>query len=936
MDKDERKPGIRKSPRRPARSSATGKDDFNQKADASRNQALPDDSDIDYGNTDSLSSDYEAARKITFQELGIREDIIEVLTSKGYKHPTPIQAKTIPVILQGRDVIGQAETGSGKTAACAIPAIQTLDMSLADVQVLVLTPTRELAIQYLTEITSIGGPLGVLPFVVYGGFDKSIQQVKIRAGVHILVATPGRLIDLVYNGTLELENVKLLIVDEADEMLDMGFLDDVKFIKKCLVHEHQTLLFSATMPPPIKALAGKYLTDPTHIKLNRDQVTPQSLRHCYVEVEEDAKADCLVKLVKDENISQAIIFCNTRQKVTKVHRELRRRLPGVAYLHGGLEQRVRTHTMEMIRMEEIKFVVTTDVMARGIDVKNLSHIIHYDLPKDPEVYIHRSGRTGRQGREGVAVAFITHREKKLFGRMMIRASAEATRIGDNAHSASAGAESDAGSKAGSRGPKESRGSANYAASANARSNQRNSSSGFEKARKPRPADSARPAESRPVESRPAESRPMESTRPTEAARPMEREEANKRPSDNRPATPGNENRVKHVITLRPDVIAAEKAAAEAAARAAEATGQAQQTPENVAQPAGRSVSSPQDERPRAEKPSRSERATAPRNENKVVHVITLRPDVIAAEKAAAEAAQAAKNAETARAAEAAKEVVIAQNKSERAARSSRIAQKVLPKKSGQSGRDAQAAKNLQTVKAVQPVKTTQQEKTAKPERAAQQEKPAQPVKVMQPEKAVQPAKIAQPEKAVQPDKRAQSDRTESPARGRVTQSEKTAVPDKNNRPERGKRPERQVHQSKIVPLTDGPTLAESLAGLERSTRPKTNGLGGKSRGPISRTGRPPKSADSALPTAPAKPTPAKAAPAKPAVTKPTPAKAEPSRPTVDKTVPAKARASKSGATKPSAASDKPGSAGTSEQAVEEKKKPTRGRPRKRPATPKPE
>jgi len=357
----------------------------------------------------------------SFSELGINDEIVRILKTKNYIHPTAIQEQTIPLVLAGQDIIGQAETGSGKTSACGIPLVQQIDKSINAVQVLILTPTRELALQYLDEVSSVATPYGVKPFVVYGGFSKDIHLAKLKDGVQILVATPGRLIDIIYNHYFTLEYLKTLVIDEADEMLKIGFLEDVDFVKECIVQKHQTLLFSATMPDPIKRLTKKYMKDAVHIRLNAEQVQPVSLRHCVIRVERRKKDAALKELLTKENIPQAIIFCNTRNRVKTLFKTLRAAVPGIDYLHGGMEQNIRTIIVEKFRKKRIKYLVTTDVMARGIDIRGVSHIINYDLPRNPEMYIHRTGRTARLGKEGTAISMVSSGDNELYEEIKTKA-----------------------------------------------------------------------------------------------------------------------------------------------------------------------------------------------------------------------------------------------------------------------------------------------------------------------------------------------------------------------------------------------------------------------------------------------------------------------------------------------------------------------------------
>ncbi len=350
----------------------------------------------------------------SFKELGINKEIDSILKSIGYVSPTPIQVKTIPSILKGRDLIGQAETGSGKTAACAVPLVQMVNREMNAIQALILAPTRELAIQYLNEVTSIAKPYGVKAFVVYGGFDIDIQMAKLRDGVHILVATPGRLTDIMYNRQFPLDGVKTFVIDEADEMMKMGFIEDIDFIKKCMVHEHQTLFFSATMLPPIKKLARKYLKDADHVKLTGKRSQPENLNHCMVSVNSRDKEKALKEFLLKEDISQAIVFCNTRRRAEQLAKKMKGIVDGTDFLHGGLKQHQREKILRSFRRKKIKFIITTDVMARGIDIQNVSHIINYEVSQNAEVYIHRSGRTARMGGEGVSVSFVSSGEKEKF------------------------------------------------------------------------------------------------------------------------------------------------------------------------------------------------------------------------------------------------------------------------------------------------------------------------------------------------------------------------------------------------------------------------------------------------------------------------------------------------------------------------------------------
>jgi len=348
-----------------------------------------------------------------FSELDVRPEILKAVTEMGYQDLTPIQEKTISHVLNGRDLLARAETGSGKTAACGIPLVQMIDPSINAIQALVLVPTRELALQYVGEIDKISRFTDIAPFAMFGGFSLDIQKAKLRDGVHILVATPGRLIDFLYRiRSIDLSGVRTLVVDEADEMLKMGFIEDIDFIMSCLIHEHQTLFFAATMPEEIDQLIKTYLKEPVRVELNKEQVSPQSLVHHFQHTGRGDRLNALIKYLKKEEISQAIIFCNSRHHAEKLIRELEGRFKSIGYIHGGLDQSRRTSIFERFRQNRITLMVATDVAGRGLDFSHVSHVINYDYPSGLECYTHRTGRTGRMGRSGTAMTFVTDRELK--------------------------------------------------------------------------------------------------------------------------------------------------------------------------------------------------------------------------------------------------------------------------------------------------------------------------------------------------------------------------------------------------------------------------------------------------------------------------------------------------------------------------------------------
>jgi ATP-dependent RNA helicase DeaD len=365
-----------------------------------------------------------------FADLNLMPEVRMALDEMEYFDMTPVQEVTLPPILERRDVLAQAETGSGKTAACGIPVIQMVDPTLNAIQALILVPTRELALQYVAEIAKIARHTDVVPFAIYGGFPMEIQKAKLKDKVHILVATPGRLIDFLYNTPLTLSHVRTVVLDEADEMMNMGFIDDVNFIMSCVVHEHQTLLFSATMPQRILQLVEKYLKEPVHIHLNKDQVAPQSLTHTFQYVDARHRCDALRTYLKNNEITQAIIFCNSRHGGEKLYDKLRSELRSMDFIHGGLEQSVRTSIFRRFRNKEITYMIATDIAGRGLDFSHVSHVINYDFPIHRENYTHRTGRAGRMGREGIAMSFITDKDLHLLAAVLNTSHVEPTWLGE--------------------------------------------------------------------------------------------------------------------------------------------------------------------------------------------------------------------------------------------------------------------------------------------------------------------------------------------------------------------------------------------------------------------------------------------------------------------------------------------------------------------------
>ena len=355
---------------------------------------------------------------------------MKALNKKGYTDLTPIQEQTFPHVLSGCDLIALAQTGSGKTAACAIPVVQSVDPDLKEVQALVLVPTRELALQYVDEISWIAKETHVNAFAVYGGFSMEIQKGKLEHGVQILVATPGRLIDLLYNSPLRLAEVRYFVLDEADEMLNQGFLTDIEFVFSCMIHDHHTMLFSATMPEEIKQLSKKYLDNPVLIELISDQKAPQSLSHYFCHLKPHDRLKQLQELLDSEKPDQAIVFCSSRNSCEKLYDELKKKVKSVEQIHGGMEQGKRTSLFRRFKKLDIRFLVATDIAARGLDFSHTTHIFNYDLPNSAEGYTHRTGRTARMGREGKAITFVTAKDLRKLRTILRTNRIEPDWIGD--------------------------------------------------------------------------------------------------------------------------------------------------------------------------------------------------------------------------------------------------------------------------------------------------------------------------------------------------------------------------------------------------------------------------------------------------------------------------------------------------------------------------
>ncbi len=353
-----------------------------------------------------------------FAVFGLSAEVRRAIADLGFEEPSPVQAQAIPLLLQGRDVIAQALTGSGKTAAFGIPMAERLDPTLHAIQALVLTPTRELAVQVADQLYRLGRHRGLRVLPIYGGQPIERQLHALRAGVQVLVATPGRLMDHLRRGSVDLGGTRLAVLDEADEMLNMGFLEDVEWILGRLPSERQTALFSATMPEPVRALARRYLRDPVLVELGRPRGAPvPTVSQRYYEVPGRYKVEALVRLLDVEQPGLALVFCATKRGVDELAEVLRARGYDVEALHGDMSQALRDRAIRAVREGRVEVLVATDVAARGLDVEHITHVINYDLPQDAETYVHRIGRTGRAGRAGEAITFITPWEHREFREM---------------------------------------------------------------------------------------------------------------------------------------------------------------------------------------------------------------------------------------------------------------------------------------------------------------------------------------------------------------------------------------------------------------------------------------------------------------------------------------------------------------------------------------
>ena len=357
-----------------------------------------------------------AENTATFDDFGLKPEIMQSIRYAGFKVPSPIQQQAIPLVLEGRDVVGQAHTGTGKTAAFGLPTLNKLSLDRG-VEALIIVPTRELANQVSDELFKYGKKLGVHTVTIYGGSSYNRQIGLIERGAQVVIATPGRLKDILSRNMLSDFSPSTVILDEADEMLDMGFLDDINEIFDYLPSDRQTLLFSATMPKPIKALAERILVNPAFVSITQEETTNKDITQQYYVIEENERDDAIIRLLDAEELAKTIVFCRTKREVDR----LANVLSAVGYnakgLHGDMEQRQRESVIKGLKEDAVDILVATDVAARGIHINDVSHVINYHIPFDPESYVHRIGRTGRAGQKGVAITLVTPLEFKELQRI---------------------------------------------------------------------------------------------------------------------------------------------------------------------------------------------------------------------------------------------------------------------------------------------------------------------------------------------------------------------------------------------------------------------------------------------------------------------------------------------------------------------------------------
>ncbi|HET7699426.1 MAG TPA: DEAD/DEAH box helicase [Candidatus Limnocylindria bacterium] len=356
-----------------------------------------------------------------FGELEIHPDVARAVDELGFMAPTPVQLQAIPFLRQGRDLLAQAQTGTGKTAAYAIPIIERIDPKEKRPQALVVVPTRELAVQVTREFGMLGKFRHTQDVAIYGGVPYGPQERALARGAQIVIGTPGRLLDHIQRGTLSLAGIRIVILDEADRLLDMGFAPDVRKLLRLVPKERQTALFSATLTGEIKDLAYRFTNDPAQIAIDPERRTQESVEQVYVEVLEEDKPRALEELLRRWETEQVLVFRHTKRGVDRLLEDLQRRKHKVAAIHGDLTQRDRERTLEKFRSGEIKILVATNLAARGLHIEDISHVVNYDLPEDAETFTHRIGRTGRAGETGVAVTFVAEWDFDEFERLRAKA-----------------------------------------------------------------------------------------------------------------------------------------------------------------------------------------------------------------------------------------------------------------------------------------------------------------------------------------------------------------------------------------------------------------------------------------------------------------------------------------------------------------------------------
>lgn len=349
---------------------------------------------------------------IDFRTLGISPELEKVLEKNGITVPTPIQEQAIPQLLNGKDIIGQAHTGTGKTFAFMLPIVENIDITKPYIQALIITPTRELAIQITNEAKKLAEAKEISILAAYGGQDVERQLRQLKRGVNIVIGTPGRLLDHIRRKNIDLSGVKMVVLDEADEMLNMGFLKDVEEIIYKTSKTHQTMLFSATMPRQLRTLAAKYMKSPVEIQVQGEKVTLDEINQVVIETTDRGKQDALCSIIDEQRPFMAIIFCRTKRRVKALNDDLISRGYNSDEIHGDLSQAKREKVIKAFRDMKLQLLVATDVAARGLDIEGVTHIFNYDIPEDPESYIHRIGRTGRAGETGKAFTFVTPRDRQ--------------------------------------------------------------------------------------------------------------------------------------------------------------------------------------------------------------------------------------------------------------------------------------------------------------------------------------------------------------------------------------------------------------------------------------------------------------------------------------------------------------------------------------------